>query len=177
MLAIAALLLGASALQTGCATPGQNATALTQAAGEAGGAYLLGLHSTNGVVDPAYLAGYETVVPKVAAVMQGAITPADFQLIVSSFKSSGKLSAGQLGALGFANSITASFVQYNGGNNLTPDGAAVALAAGNLAVGMGEAVGLVTGVNWTPPTWVPPTANVVTTPPVAVSSLVEVPKK
>lgn len=153
----------ALAFPTGCETGGQVATATVQAAGEAGGNYLLVSHYTPGTsfVDPAFLAGYESMLPKIAAVMQGAVTPADFTQIVQAFRSSGKLTPGQAAALGVFDSVSDSFVTTNGMNNLTPEGANVALAAGNLAQGLAKSVGSITGTNWTLPVWVPPTQGAV----------------
>lgn len=138
----------------GCATtPQQNLNALIRAAGQAYGAAQLQQHTLHdqgiGFVDPAYLVNYEDLVPKVAHVMDGAVTPADFGKIVSQAKVTA--TPQQAAALGFFDSISTSFVQYNGGPTPTADGALTGAAAKTFAAGMADAVGLVTGTNWTPP--------------------------
>lgn len=149
------LLLGLLALLlAGCAaiedmTAQQRASALVRAAGEAYGAKVLaGFRSSAGVVDPAALAQYEIEVPKIANVMQGQMTPADFYKVAQVVKTTA--TPAELSALGFLDSITTSFVQYNGGATRTVDGSIVDAEAHQLAQGMVDAVGLTTGTNWTP---------------------------
>jgi hypothetical protein len=135
----------------GCAlTPSQQIVAAGQGAGQAIGAKLLADHSVNGTVDPAYLASYESEIPKVAGLMQGAITPADLHAILG-VSSSVKLSSSQLAVVGLLNGVSAEYIKVNGGSTPTPDGALTDAAAKQVAAGLASAVGLVTGTNYTPP--------------------------
>lgn len=132
-----------------CLTPGQQAVAAGIGAGEGIGTLLLKSHIVNGSVDPGYLASYESEIPNVAGVMQGAITPADLSKILANASNAG-LNKNQLAVVGTLNGITTEFVKVNGGPTPTPDGLTAQGAAQQLAVGLGLAVGLVTGANYVP---------------------------
>lgn len=141
----------AAAFVTGCGTTtGQKIVAVGTGTGEAIGSKLLKDHSTNGVVDAAYLAKYEAEIPNVAGLMQGKITPADLHDILG-VASSASLSSDQTAVVGLLNGVTDEFVKVNGGATPTPDGNQVDAAAKQVAAGLGRAVGLVTGTNYVPP--------------------------
>jgi hypothetical protein len=128
----------------GCAsTPQQQMVAVTKAVGQAYGSYVLTRNPS-----PEYLAKYKDLVPKVAHVMQGAITPADFHNLISQVQLNVTLTPQQAAAVGFLSSINDSFVQYNGGATPTVDGALADTIAKQLAAGMVAAVGSTTGTNW-----------------------------
>lgn len=139
------------AFVSGCSlTPGQQAVAAGQGAGEGIGSKLLKSHSVNGVVDPAYLVKYEAEIPNVAGLMLGKITPADLHDIIANEDGAG-LSADQTALVGVLNSVTDEYVKVNGGATPTPGGSVVDGDAKNFAAGLAKAVGLVTGTNYTPP--------------------------
>lgn len=151
--AVAALLLGSLSFltMTGCSglSPSQLIASNGMAAGEAVGKTLLSKHSVNGVVDPAYLARYEAQVPKVANLMQGAITPADIHDLIAD-ASGVTLTSGQSTVVAYLDGLSPEFIKSNG-NPLTPDGAIAAAAAQQFSAGLARAVGFVTGTNFTPP--------------------------
>lgn len=126
-----------------CMSPGQNQVAIQIGAGEDVGSNLLTKNSAN----PAYIAQYESEIPNVAGLMQGKITPADLHNILGSSGATANLSADKLGVVGLLNGASGEWIAVNQG---TPSGALVDSAAKNFAVGMGNAVGLVTGTNYAP---------------------------
>jgi hypothetical protein len=119
-----------------------------QAIGTSYGSFMLTKYNTP--ANPQYLANYETLVPKVYHLMQGAMTPADFHLLIGQIKANTTPDAKQAAALGFLASISKSFVQYNGGTTPTADGALADAECKQLAQGLADAVGVSTGTNWTP---------------------------
>jgi hypothetical protein len=153
---LVAALIGAASLLTlsGCAGMGfalstqQQAAAGVKAVGRAGGAALLTAHLTNGAVDTAFLAQYEANIPKVAGYMQGQITPADFGNLIKQVKSN--VSPTDAAVLGLLGSLGGDFPTLAKG---TGTGVLVNLECQQLAVGLADAVGQVTGVNfvYTPP--------------------------
>jgi hypothetical protein len=131
----------------GCGTTaGQNIAA----AGEALGSYMLKKHIVNGVVDPVYLASYESEIPNISGLMAGKITPADLHTLLAN-SSAVALDSNQTQLVGFLDGVSQEFIQTNG-NPITPQGAEVQAAAQQLAIGLGRAVGLVTGTNYVPAT-------------------------
>lgn len=151
---VLALILGLSIATgiTGCGlTPGQQIVAAGVGVGEAIGTKILRAHSVNGVVDPTYLASYEAEIANVGGLMQGKITPADLHTLLANANGT-SLSADQQSVVGLLNGVTSEFVKVNGGTPPTPDGNNVDAAAKQVAVGLGDAVGLVTGTNYTGPT-------------------------
>lgn len=124
-----------------CMTPGQTQVQVQIGTGEAIGSYLLKKNAT-----VAYIAQYESEIPNVAGLMQGKITPADLHNILSAETTAG-LSAQQISVIGLLNGATQEWIKVNQG---TPEGALVDAAAKNVALGMGNAVGLVTGTNYVP---------------------------
>ena len=145
---LSAFAIGLAFALAGCLTPGQQIVAAGIGAGQAIGAKLLSLHSTNGVVDPAYLATYEAEIPNVAGLMQGKITPADLNKILGT--TGVKLSSDQQAVVGLLSGVTSEFVKANGGVAPSPDGQKADGAAKQIAVGLGNAVGQVTGTNYVP---------------------------
>jgi hypothetical protein len=133
-----------------------------QAIGTSYGSYMLTKYPS-----PAYLANFETLVPKVYHLMQGAMTPADFHLLIGQIKTNTMPDAKQAAALGFLASISKSFVQYNGGTTPTADGALADAECKQLAQGLSDAVGVSTGTNWTPD------FNAVTTASVPVAAIIK----
>lgn len=131
-------------------TPSQQMVAAGVGAGEAVGTALLKKNMTATAVSPAYLGTYESLIPKVSTLMQGGITPADLHNLIGQVDTSG-LSAEQLAVVGLLNGVSDEFIRVNGGATPTPDGALADAAAKQFAVGLGHAVGLVTGTNYTPP--------------------------
>lgn len=151
MSGLLAIVLCAVAFVSACAlTPSQQIVAAGTGAGEAIGSKLLKAHSSNGLVDPVYLASYEAEIPKVAGLMQGAITPADLHTILANAGTSG-LSADQTAVVGLLNGVTDEYVKVNGGSTPTPDGSLTDAAAKQVAAGLSRAIGLVTGINYAPP--------------------------
>jgi hypothetical protein len=144
-----ALLLATCLVLVGCLTPGQQVVAAGVGAGEGIGAVILKSHMVNGVVDPTYLASYEAEIPNVAGLMQGKITPADLNKILANAGQAG-LNSQQMGVVGLLNGVTGEFIKVNGGATPSPDGQAADGAAKQVAVGLGQAVGLVTGTNYVP---------------------------
>jgi len=139
----------ALAFSTACSTtPGQNAVIIQTGAGEAVGTNLLKHSEVNGLVPPAYLAQYEAEIPNVAGLMQNKITPADLGKILNAEGATSGLSADKLSVVGLLNGATDTWIKFNQG---TPEGTLVDAAAKNFAVGLGNAVGLVTGTNYIPP--------------------------
>ncbi len=140
------LVFASGLLLAGCMTPGQNLVAIQTGAGEGVGVELL--HKNNVNSNPAYLVQYEAEIPNVAGLMQGKITPADLKTILSA-STTANLSADKLAVVGLLQGATAEWIKVNQG---TPEGTLVDAAAKNFASGMGQAVGLVTGTNYTGPT-------------------------
>jgi hypothetical protein len=139
---------GAALALAGCSmTPSQSTKSLQIGAGEGVGTKLLKSNSVNGVVNAAYLVQYESEIPNVAGLMQGKITPADLHNILSAENTS-TLSADKLSAIGILNGASSEWIAVNQG---TPDGALADAAAKNVAQGLANAVGLVTGTNYVPP--------------------------
>ena len=139
--------LALAALFSGCTTPGQTQAMIQVGAGQGLGTNLLKKSEVNGVVPAAYLATYEAEIPNVAGLMQGKITPADLHAILNVEGATSGLSADKLSVVGLLQGATTEWIQYNQGTN---EGALVDVAAKNFAKGLGQAVGLVTGVNYTP---------------------------
>ena len=146
---LSALSIAAAFVLVGCLTPGQQVVAAGVGAGESIGTVILKAHTVNGVVDPTYLASYEAEIPNVAGLMQNKITPADLNKILANANQAG-LSSSQLGVVGLLQGVTGEFIKVNGGATPSPDGQAADGAAKQLAVGLGQAVGLVTGTNYVP---------------------------
>ena len=114
-----ALLISTALLFSGCAATNQQMIAAgVQAIGEAYGSSVL----TNNP-SKEYIARYKVLVPKIAHVMQGAMTPADFHVLMLQVKKSTPMNSKQAAAIGFLSSITDSFVRQNGGDAPTVDGA------------------------------------------------------
>jgi hypothetical protein len=133
----------------GCLTPGQQIVAAGVGAGEGIGTLLLKGHVVNGVIDPVYLASYEAEIPNVAGLMQGKITPADLHTLLANANQAG-LNSQQLSVVGLLNGVSGEFIKVNGGATPSPDGQQADGAAKQVAVGLGNAVGLVTGTNYVP---------------------------
>lgn len=147
------LLLFSLVFFTGCTTPGQTQAMIQVGSGQGVGTNLLKKNSVNGVVNAAYLATYEAEIPNIAGIMQGKVTPADLHNILNVEGATSGLSADKLSVVGLLQGATTEWITYNQGTN---EGALVDVAAKNFAKGLGQAVGLVTGVNYTPP----PTSSV-----------------
>jgi hypothetical protein len=149
MLLLAAAAAAALSL-TGCVgvaiTTQQEAAAAVKAIGQGGGAALLTAHLVDGVVDPVYLAQYEATLPKIAGYMQGAITPADFGKIIASIKA--VVTPTQAAGLGLLGSLGGDFPAIAAN---TATGALVDLECKQLAAGMTNAIGQVTGTNYGTP--------------------------
>lgn len=146
----AGVLLSAVLVACTSLSPSQQIVAAGEGAGEAIGSKLLISHQVNGVVDATYLAQYEAEIPKVAGLMQGAITPADLHNILG-VSGQANLNSSQTQVVGFLNGVTDEFIKVNGGATPSPDGAIADAAAKQVAFGLGRAVGLVTGTNYVAP--------------------------
>jgi hypothetical protein len=130
---------------TGCAlTPAQQESAAVQAGGQAYGAYYLTSHETNGIVDPAILTQYQKNLVGIKNIMSGGMDAYTFQNIVQQVTKSTAVSPGQAAAIGFLNSVNATFVRANS-DPLTVQGAQVEAAAQQLAAGLAAAIDQVTG--------------------------------
>lgn len=131
---------------SGCGlTPGQQTSALVQAAGQAYGADYLTGQKVAGVVPSAVLAQYEKNLTGIANVMNGGLDPYTFQIIVQQVIHSPAVTPAQSGAVGFLSSVSSTFIRANS-SPLTPEGANVEAAAQQLSAGLAAAEQQVTGI-------------------------------